>query len=256
MIVQKIAKIVDDTIQAQEIAADLTSDMDFVAVSEADVILIFGGDGFMLRSLHSLIDSSAKVYGVNCGRVGFLMNQPTSQLSLRERIKKAKETILYPLSCEVVLSDGQKKNLLAINEVYLLRSSRQAAKIQILVNQTMRLNELISDGIIVATSAGSTAYNLSAHGPIIPIGANLLALTPINPFRPRRWKGALLPSHGEVYCVVEEPEKRPVAAIADFQELQDVRQLKVSEDRTRPIRLLFDPEHYLEDRIINEQFEI
>ena len=244
----------DDTQQARKMADEIAQFITSVPPAQAQVVLVLGGDGFMLKTLHRFMGQPVKIYGINCGSVGFLMNTPRHTAQLVAQVNAAIQTILYPLSCEVTSANGYIEHLLAVNEVYLLRATRQAAKVQILIDQKVRMDELVCDGVIVATPAGSTAYNLSAHGPIVPIGANLLALTPINPFRPRRWQGALLPSQAVVTCLVNEPEKRPVTAVADFQEMTDVVSMTVAEDRTKPIHLLFDPEHHLEERIINEQF--
>ena len=248
--------VADETVKAKETALLLSQLITPVSVEEAQVILALGGDGFMLKVLHRFMGKPVKIYGVNCGRVGFLMNTLYDAGSLVAQINGARQTILYPLRCHVTVTDGSVVDWLAVNEVYLLRATHQAAKIKILVDETVRMNELVSDGVIVATPAGSTAYNLSAHGPIVPLGANLLALTPINPFRPRRWRGALLPSEAKVTCVVHEVKKRPVTAVADFQEISGVVSMTVAEDRSQPIHLLFDPAHHLEERIINEQFVV
>ena len=245
--------IADHTPKARAMAAALAKTAPQHPAETADVIVAIGGDGFMLKTLHQFLSQHKKFYGINCGRVGFLLNGP-SDTPLPHRIQKARKTVLHPLRTDITCQDGTEHTVLAINEVYLLRASRQAAKIRILINDVVRLPEMICDGAIIATPAGSTAYNLSAHGPIIPIGSNVFALTPINPFRPRRWRGALLPSGTVVQCQIQEPKKRPVTAVADYRELHNVTSLTVREDPSIPLTLLFDPEHHLEDRIITEQF--
>jgi NAD+ kinase len=243
----------DQTVKANAMAQRLQAALPITSLKNAQVIIILGGDGFMLKKLHKYLGKPYKIYGVNCGRVGFLMNMPEENL-LPERIRLAQDVILFPLKAQIFTQDGKQKELLAVNEVYVLRATHQAAKVRILVDGVERLSELVSDGVILSTPAGSTAYNLSAHGPIIPIGANLLALTPISPFRPRRWRGALLPAKSKVCWIIEEASKRPVKAVADFQEVSGVARIEITEDRSCPIHLLFDPEHHLEERIIKEQF--
>jgi NAD+ kinase len=219
----------------------------------ADVVVALGGDGFMLETLHRTLPRATPIYGMNCGSVGFLMNG-YDETRLPERLAAAQPVTLHPLRMTAHTLDGEVREALAINEVSLLRETRQAAKIRILVDGVERLAELICDGILVATPAGSTAYNLSAHGPILPMGAALLALTPISAFRPRRWRGALLPHDATVTFEVLEEAKRPVSAVADFTEIRDVAKVEVREDRSLDLRLLFDPEHDLEERILAEQF--
>lgn len=226
-------------------------------LNDAEVIVCLGGDGFLLEMLHSLLDqgSHTPVYGMNCGSVGFLMNAHAEEL-LEERLTNAQGAILHPLRMRAETSDGKIEEALALNEVSLLRQLRQAAKIRIQIDGRVRLNELICDGILVSTPAGSTAYNLSAHGPIVPLSANLLPLTPISAFRPRRWRGALLPSTAAVTFEVLEREKRPVAAVADFTEVRDVVSVSVHEDRSVATTVLFDPGQGLSERIIAEQFTV
>jgi NAD+ kinase len=223
--------------------------------AKASVVVALGGDGFMLETLHSLLGRDVPVYGMNCGSVGFLMNT-VGEDDLPARVAKAQEAVLHPLRMHVVTMTGAVEEALALNEVSLLRQLRQAAKIRITVDGTVRLEELICDGVLISTPAGSTAYNLSAHGPIVPLSANLLPLTPISAFRPRRWRGALLPSTADVLFQVLEPEKRPVAAVADFTEVRDVVSVAVSEDRSVTVRVLFDPDQGLSERIIAEQFTV
>lgn len=220
---------------------------------QADVIVALGGDGFMLETLHRYIERHVPIYGMNRGSVGFLMNA-FREHGLPERLHRADPVVLHPLRMIATLADGATVEAMAINEVALLRETRQAAKIQITIDGKVRLEELICDGILVATPAGSTAYNLSAHGPIIPLRAGIMALTPISAFRPRRWRGALLPHTASVCFEVLEAEKRPVSAVADYTEARDVVRVEVREDRSLGLTLLFDPEHNLEERIIAEQF--
>lgn len=219
----------------------------------AEVIIVLGGDGFMLKSLHQFQPLKKPVYGMNCGSVGFLMNGYQEE-NLLDRLKAAKETVLHPLKMTAIDASGNSIVSYAINEVSLLRQTAQTAKIRIFVDQVSRLDMLVGDGVLIASPAGSTAYNLSAHGPIIPINANLLALTPISPFRPRRWRGALLPDTAHVTLEILEPGKRPVSASADDYEVRDVQRVEVYQDVETQYRLLFDPHHNLEERILGEQF--
>lgn len=221
----------------------------------ADAIVALGGDGFMLETQHRFLGRNRPIYGMNRGSVGFLMNDYREE-GLPERIARAQAAVLHPLRMHAETVQGGVAEALAINEVSLLREQRQAAKIRILVDGRVRLEELICDGVLVATPAGSTAYNLSAHGPIVPLSANLLPLTPISAFRPRRWRGALLPSTSVVTFEVLEPEKRPVAAVADYTEVRDVARVTVAEDRSVSLTMLFDPDHSLSERIIAEQFTV
>jgi NAD+ kinase len=223
----------------------------------AEVIVCLGGDGFLLEMLHHLLDTGSRtpVYGMNCGSVGFLMNE-FAEDDLPVRLSRAQAAVLHPLRMHAVTVAGVVEEALALNEVSLLRQLRQAAKIRITVDGRVRLSELICDGVLVSTPAGSTAYNLSAHGPIVPLSANLLPLTPISAFRPRRWRGALLPSTADVLLEVLERDKRPVAAVADFTEVRDVASVAVSEDRSVVTTVLFDPGQGLSERIIAEQFTV
>ncbi|MGD9536975.1 MAG: NAD kinase [Alphaproteobacteria bacterium] len=224
-----------------------------VAPEDADVIVAIGGDGFMLETLHRYLELGTPIYGMNRGSIGFLMNEYRPG-GLLERVAKAQLTPLCPLRMSAVTAMGTSHTALAINEVSLLRETRQAAKIEISVDGVVRLPELICDGILASTPAGSSAYNLSAHGPIIPLGTELLALTPISAFRPRRWRGALLPLSAHVRFRVLEADKRPVSAVADYTEVRDVVTVDVAADPEVEICLLFDPEHNLEERILSEQF--
>lgn len=224
-------------------------------LEEAQIVVALGGDGFMLETLHRVLGSRVPVYGMNCGSVGFLMNT-FNEDDLPGRLARAQAAELHPLRMHAVTMSGAVEESLALNEVSLLRQLRQAAKIRVTIDGTMRLAELICDGVLISTPAGSTAYNLSAHGPIVPLSANLLPLTPISAFRPRRWRGALLPSTAEVVFEVLEPDKRPVAAVADFTEVRDVASVAVSEDRSIGVSILFDPDQGLSERIITEQFTV
>jgi NAD+ kinase len=228
-----------------------------VTVETADVIVALGGDGFMLETLHSLhaLNLPTPVYGMNCGSVGFMMNA-FNEDDLPGRLERAQSALLHPLRMHAITAAGVVEEAVAFNEVSLLRQLRQTAKIRITVDGRVRVAELICDGVLISTPAGSTAYNLSAHGPIVPLSANLLPLTPISAFRPRRWRGALLPSTAEVLFEVLERDKRPVAAVADSTEVRDVASVAVSEDREVTATVLFDPDQGLSERIIAEQFAI
>lgn len=229
-----------------------------VPFAEADVIVTLGGDGFLLETLHRALDLNdhdpLPVFGMNRGSVGFLLNEFKVD-RLVERILRAQHVTLHPLCMSVVCRDGTEQKALGINEVSLLRESRQSAKLRILIDGVERLPELICDGVLVATPAGSTAYNLSAHGPILPLDAKLLALTPISAYRPRRWRGAILPHNATIAFEALEIAKRPVSAVADFTEVRDVARVEICELRDRRLTLLFDPEAALEERILKEQFE-
>ena len=220
---------------------------------EADVIVALGGDGLMLQTLHSMMDAPKPIYGMNRGSVGFLMNE-YAEIGLRERLAAALRSIIHPLVMHARDVHGATTTARAINEVSLLRQTYQAAKLRIEIDEAPRLDELIADGILVATPAGSTAYNLSANGPILPLGVPLMALTPLSPFRPRRWRGALLPDAARVTIEVLEADKRPVAAAADHFEIRRVTHVAVAMDRTRSLILLHDPGHSLDERILLEQF--
>jgi NAD+ kinase len=226
-----------------------------VAPAQADVIVALGGDGLMLQALHRNMRRKTPIFGMNLGTVGFLLNQYRAA-GLPARIRNARQVMLTPLRMLAVNGRGGRHEVTAINEVSLLRSSRQTARIAVAVDGKMRIPDLYCDGALIATPAGSTAYNLSAHGPIIPLDAGLLALTPINAFRPRRWRGALLPSTAEVLFEVLEADKRPTAAVADFTEVRDVISVAVGEDRSTSITVLFDPDRVLSERIIAEQFTV
>ena len=220
----------------------------------ADIIVALGGDGLMLETVHTVLDTGQAIFGMNRGSVGFLMNEYETE-GLVERIAAAAETIIHPLNMTVTDKQGTNRSALAFNEVSMLRQRHQAAKLRISIDGKIRLDELVCDGIIIATPAGSTAYNLSAHGPILPINSPLLALTPISPFRPRRWRGAILSHEAEVEIEMLEADKRPVSAVADQTEFRDVVKVVVREDEKRSARLLFDDGHSLAERVLNEQFQ-
>jgi len=241
--------------QAQTALKALKNRYESVPPSKADVIVVLGGDGFMLRTLHKHLHRKVPIYGMNRGSVGFMMNE-YRETGLLRRLQRAEPIVLYPLRMTATDSRGKKHEALAINEVSLLRYTRLAAKLRISVDGQVRLEEMICDGALVSTAAGSTAYNLSAHGPIIPLGAELLALTPISAFRPRQWRGALLPAEAKVTFEVLDAKQRPVSAVADDMAVRNVRKVDVVEDRSVSPVLLFDPEHNLEDRILREQFMV
>ncbi|CAN5367449.1 NAD kinase [soil metagenome] len=253
MNVQRLAFVAAETAVARKAAAKLGKMYGVTAPADADVIVALGGDGLMLQALHRFTSTGKAIYGMNRGSVGFLMNA-YSEAGLRERIRAAEMTAIHPLRMTVVDAAGKTHKALAFNEVSLLRQTYQAAKFAIIVDGKTRLEELICDGILLSTPAGSTAYNLSAHGPILPVNAPLLALTPISAFRPRRWRGAVLPHQARVRIEVLESVKRPVAAVADHNEVRDVRSVEIVEDRKRSAKLLFDPGHNLAERVLSEQF--
>ena len=250
---KNIALVATDSQAAREALAKLEDRYKHARPEEADVIVAHGGDGFMLETLHRYIDRKIPIYGMQQGSIGFLMNSYDEE-SLEEKLDAADEVALHPLRMRVDTVGGEHSEALAINEVSLLREARQAAKIRIRVDEVVRVDELICDGVLVATPAGSTAYNLSVNGPILPLGAGLLALTPISAFRPRRWRGALLPQSASVTFEILESAKRPVSAVADFTEVRDVAKVHVFQERNVVLTLLFHPEHNLEERIVKEQF--
>ncbi len=250
---RKIAFLASDAPVAQTARAVLASRFGHVDEAKADVIVALGGDGFMLHSLHRTQALDVPVYGMNRGTIGFLMND-YSESDLIERLDAAQEEIIRPLEMTAESVDGQTHTALAINEVSLIRAGPQAAKLKISIDGRLRLEELICDGALVATPAGSTAYNYSAHGPILPIGSDVLALTAVAPFRPRRWQGALLRDTAKVRFDVVEPEKRPVSADADSRWVQDILWVEVTASKDIQHRILFDPGHGLEERLLREQF--
>ena len=249
----RIAFLASPAADAQAAREQLAAELGQHAPEEADVIVALGGDGFMLQTLHRHGALGRPVYGMKLGTVGFLMNQQRVA-GLVARLHAAEAAVLRPLEMTAVTESGGTVTSLAYNEVSLLRQTRQTAHLRIHLNGQVRLEELICDGALVATPAGSTAYNFSAHGPILPLGSAVIALTPIAAFRPRRWRGALLKSATEVRFRVLDPYKRPVSATADSHEVRDVVEVTVRESRERTVTLLFDPEHNLEERILAEQF--
>lgn len=240
------------TPEAQKALAELGELYPSVPADEADVVVALGGDGQMLRTLHRSLESSKPVFGMNCGSVGFLLNEFRTD-NLQQRIGEAQEVIIHPLAMKAHTESGAEIDAYALNEVSMLRQTYQSARLSILVDGVMRIPELIADGIMVATPAGSTAYNLSAGGPIIPLQANILALTPISPFRPQRWPGALLHSSSTVRIDVLEQHKRPVSAVADSTEIRNVRAVEVRESSSQA-RLLFDHDAGFDERVLRQQF--
>jgi NAD+ kinase len=237
---------------AQAALATLHAHYEDAGPEKADIIVALGGDGFMLQTLHAFLDKGKPIYGMNLGTIGFLMNEFHAE-GLIERLEAAEAAALHPLRMRAATRQTTIEAL-AFNEVSLLRQTRQTAKIRIFVDDKVRIAELVCDGVLVATPAGSTAYNLSAHGPILPIDADLLALTPISAFRPRRWRGALLPHRAHARFEILEPDKRPVSAVADNFEVRDVVSVEVAEDRSIAVTMLFDAGHSLDERILAEQF--
>jgi NAD+ kinase len=250
---KRIAILASDAPEAQEAAVDLRGRFGDVPPADAEVIVALGGDGLMLQTLHAFMSTGKPIYGMNRGSVGFLMNEYRPD-DLLDRLAAAKTETIHPLLATVLFADARTSSARAINEVSLLRQSYQAAKLRITVDGHVRLDELICDGVLLATPAGSTAYNLSAHGPILPINAPLLALTPISAFRPRRWRGALLPNHAKVSIRVLETEKRPVNAVADHIEFKSVIEVQIEEDRSAACLIMFDRGHSWDERILTEQF--
>jgi NAD+ kinase len=241
------------TLEADSAMAQLRALYGDSGAERADIIVALGGDGLMLQTLHKVMTRNVPVFGMNCGSVGFLMNDYTAA-GLIERLAAAKPTRIAPLSMHVTDVHGGVFDALALNEVSLFRTTYQAVKVEIIVDGLTQMEELICDGVLLATPAGSTAYNLSAHGPILPIDSPLLALTPISPFRPRRWRGAIVPNTAVVTFRTRETDKRPVSAVADNVEFQNVAEVIVREDRSHQVTLLFDPGTGLEERVLSEQF--
>ncbi len=250
---QTVAFVATETPEAQQALKRLRHRYGHADPNEADLIVALGGDGFMLETLHANLKRRPAIYGMNRGTVGFLMNQYEEE-SLMERLAEATPVKLHPLQMTATTVGGEVVEALAINEVSMLRETRQAAKLRISVDGKVRLPEMICDGVLVCTAAGSTAYNASAHGPILPIGSNVMAVTPISAFRPRRWRGAILPDIAKVTVEVIEHRKRPVSAVADYTEVRDVARVEIKERRRISLTLLFDAEHNLEERILSEQF--
>jgi NAD+ kinase len=249
----RIAFVASQSPEAQAALAELAKAYGNHAFETADVIVALGGDGLMLQTLHALMRSGKPIYGMHRGTVGFLMNEYIVD-GLHDRLTAARRTLLNPLLMRATGVDDTVHLHHAINEVYLFRQTHQTARLRILIDESERMAELVADGVILATPAGSTAYNLSVQGPILPINAALLALTPISPFRPRRWRGALLPNTAVTVFEVLESEKRPVAAVADHDEVRHVKRVEVVADRSISLQMLFDPGHSLEERILREQF--
>lgn len=251
----KMALVDSGSALARSAVTDMKNRYDWVQPGEADLIIALGGDGFMLQTLHAMLDNDriVPVFGMNRGTIGFLMNEFRLD-ALLERLERAKAFTVSPLIAQITTTKGVTHILPAINELSLLRETRQTAKIEVMVDGRCMLPELICDGVLVATPAGSTAYNLSANGPILPLDSSVLAVTPISPFRPRRWRGAIVPDHTRIGLKVREASKRPVSAVADQREVRDVRSVDIAIDRIRKLTLLFDPEHALDERIAREQF--
>lgn len=250
----KITFVASEAEDAQKALDKLVSIYGQVESSEADVIVALGGDGFMLQTQHEFMNSGTPIYGMHKGTVGFLMNEYRTD-NLRQRLQTAVRSKISPLCMTATDMEGKSHKAFAINEVSLLRQSYQAASLRITTDQKLRIDTLVCDGVLVATPAGSTAYNLSAHGPILPLSAPLLALTPVSPFRPRRWRGALLPNSTEVLIEINDPAKRPVNAVADHTEVKSVKQVRISLDKEQVGVILFDADHSWDDRILAEQFQ-
>lgn len=249
----KISFVASEAPEARKALVELTARYGNAPAEDADAIVALGGDGLMLQTLHRYMNDRIPIYGMNRGSVGFLTNEFSAE-NLRERLTAAEISIIHPLSMRAVDKDGKAHHGLAINEVSLFRQRHQAAKLRIAIDGQVRLEELICDGCLVATPAGSTAYNLSVFGPILPINAQLLALTPISAFRPRRWRGALLPNQARISFEVLEHDKRPVSAVADHHETRSVRSVEIKEATEIDLFLMFDPGHNLDERILSEQF--
>lgn len=249
----RIAFVATTVPQAQAALKELTQRHGNCAPEDADIVVALGGDGLMLQTLHRHMHDGKPIYGMHRGTVGFLMNEYAAT-GLLERLAAARESVIHPLLMRAADVHGAVHLHHAINEVALFRQTFQAARLRILIDERERMPQLIADGVLVATPAGSTAYNLSVQGPILPINTALLALTPISAFRPRRWRGALLPDSAHVTIEVLEGDKRPVAAVANHGEVRDVRRVEVLSDKTISMRMLFDPGHSLEERILSEQF--
>jgi NAD+ kinase len=251
---QAVAFVASDAPAAQAALAELKALYGDPNPENADIIVALGGDGFMLETLHRYLQLNLPIFGMHRGSVGFLMNGYGPQ-GLRERLARAVTVRTHPLEMRARDATGAEHTALAFNEVSLLRETRQTAKLKVTVDDVVRVEELAADGILIATPVGSTAYNFSAHGPIIPLGAGVLALTPISAFRPRRWRGALLPHTASVRFDILEGDKRPVSAVADYTEVRDVLCVEVRENREVSLTMLFDPEHNLEERVLKEQFQ-
>ena len=254
MTIQKLHFLATENIEAQKYKKIFEKKYNSTSIDSADAIVALGGDGFMLETMKSNMGHKLPIFGINHGSVGFLMNA-SNDLDLIDRVNASQSIKISPLKMSAITPDGKEHTAIAINEVSLLREIHQAAKIKISVDNKVRIDELICDGVLVCTPSGSTAYNLSAHGPILPINADVLALTPISAFRPRRWKGAILDNTAEVTFEVHDYEKRPVSAVADSIEFRDIQSVTVKQDNSQKIELLFDEQHSFEERILNEQFK-
>ena len=255
---RKLALVASDAPRAQEAYSMLKTQRDWAAMEEADAVVVLGGDGFMLQTLHAMLDSGRVIpaYGMNRGTVGFLMNRYDKRADVTDRLAQARGKVISPLHITATTQDGTVHEMRAINELSLLRETRQTAKIEITVGSRVRIKELVGDGVLVSTPAGSTAYNLSANGPILPLDSGMLALTPISPFRPRRWRGAILPDEMPIKFRVLEPFKRPIAAVADQKELRDIAEVSIKLETESQLALLFDPGQSLAERIVSEQFAV
>lgn len=251
---ERIAFLASESPAARKALRSLARQYGNATPEQSDVVVALGGDGLMLQALHRFVSTGKPIYGMNRGSVGFLLND-YREGDLRQRLADAELTTIHPLRMLARDNEGKAHKAIAFNEVSLLRQRYQAAKLRIAVDGKTRLEELICDGVLLSTPAGSTAYNLSAHGPILPIESELMALTPISAFRPRRWRGAILPHSAKVTITVLEPDKRPVAAVADHLEVRNLAEVEIAEDRKRTARILFDPGHSLAERVLHEQFE-
>ena len=255
---RNVALVASESPRAQEAFSRLWAQRDWAPLEEADAAVVLGGDGFMLQTLHSMLDSGRLIpaYGMNRGTVGFLMNRYEAHGSVMDRLDIARGKTIAPLRIHAITQAGEKHQMCAINELSLLRETRQTAKIEVTVGSRVRIKELVGDGVLVSTPAGSTAYNLSANGPILPLDSGMQALTPISPFRPRRWRGAILPDEMSIRLRVLEPSKRPVSAVADQKELRDIAEVTIEVAHDSPLELLFDPGQSLAERIVAEQFAV
>tara|TARA_B100000678_G_scaffold278370_1_gene273058 strand:+ start:198 stop:968 length:771 start_codon:yes stop_codon:yes gene_type:complete len=253
--IEGTALLASPTRMAREAREELLGRYEFVDLEDAARVVVLGGDGYMLQVLHQMLENGRlkPVFGMNRGTVGFLLNSWRSD-DLSDRLAKAKSFSVAPLRMSVTTASGETRILPAINEVSLLRETRQTAKIEVRIDDRVTIDEMVCDGVLVATPAGSTAYNMSANGPILPLGSAMLALTPISPFRPRRWKGAILPDRSRISFRILNADKRPVSAVADQREVRDITRVDIEIDRSRQLTLLFDPEHALDERIAMEQF--
>jgi NAD+ kinase len=250
---RRIAFVASDSPEARDAERELVARYGYHQLADADTVVALGGDGLMLQTLHRVLPGGHAIYGMHRGSVGFLMNDYSAD-GLLERLDQAAVTAIHPLRMTTISTGEERREALAFNEVSMLRQRHQAAKLRISVDDKVRMDELICDGMIIATPAGSTAYNLSANGPILPINSPLLAITPISAFRPRRWRGAILPHDAKIGIEVLEPDKRPVAAVADHEEVREVQIVEVMEDQSLTVRLMFDPGHTLAERVLAEQF--